>query len=83
VSGVEVTVYPLIGNSGPVPEVGPPLATTNSGPDGKFRFQELPGGPIVVTFEPPSSSPYAGTWSSWTIYSDSGRYPWWVVLPTK
>ena len=83
VAGVEVTVYQILDDSGPLPDVGPPVATTHSGSDGKFAVQNLPGGPIVVTFEPPSSSPYAGTWSSWTIYSDSGQYPWWVVLPTK
>jgi hypothetical protein len=83
VSGVEVTVYQVISQAGPLPEVGPPLATTLSGSDGKFAFQGLPGGPIVVTFEPPSSGPYAGTWSSSTIHAGSGDYPWWVVLPTK
>ena len=83
VSGVEITVYQVLEDSGPLPEVGPPVATTVTGADGKFLLPALPGGPIVVTFEPPSSGPYEGTWSSWSIHADSGDYPWWVVLPTR
>lgn len=83
VSGVEVTVYQILEDSGPVPEVGPPIANTITGVDGKFELTDLPGGPIVVAFEPPSAGPYAGTWSSWAIHAASGDYPWWVVLPKK
>ena len=83
VAGVEVTVYQILEDSGPVPQVGPPIANTITGIDGKFALQGLPGGSIVVAFEPPSAGPYAGTWSSWVIHAGSGDYPWWVVLPTK
>jgi hypothetical protein len=85
VAGVEITVYQVIESNLPVypPMVGPPIASTISGVDGKFALPGLPGGPIVVTFEPPSSGAYAGTWSSWVIHANSGDYPWWVVLPLK
>ena len=83
VAGVEITVYQVLDSSGPVPEVGPPIANTISGADGKFLLTDLPGGPVVVTFEPPSSGPYAGTWSSSVIHAASGFHPWWVVLPLK
>ena len=83
VAGVEITVYQILDDSGPVPEVGPPIANTISGVDGKFSLMGLPGGPVVVTFEPPSSGPYAGTWSSSVIHGGSGDHPWWVVLPLK
>lgn len=83
IAGVEVTVYQVLDDSGPVPEVGPPIANTITGVDGKFSFPGLPGGPIVVAFEPPSAGVYAGTWSSWVIHAGSGDYPWWVVLPRK
>ena len=62
VAGVEVTVYQILDDSGPVPQVGPPIATTITGADGKFSLAGLPGGPVVVTFEPPTGGPYAGTW---------------------
>jgi hypothetical protein len=83
VAGVEVTAYPVTGTSGPLPDVGPAIATTVTDANGRFSLPSLPGGPIVVTFEPPSSSPYAGTWSSTVITAQSDRWPWWVVLPTK
>lgn len=85
VSGVEITVYRVIDSNLPVypPQVGPPIATTMTDSDGKFSLPALPGGAVVVTFEPPSSGPYAGTWSSTVIHAGSGDHPWWVVLPIR
>lgn len=85
VAGAEITVYPVIDSNLPVypPQVGPPIATTITGADGKFSLPGLPGGPVAVTVEPPSGSPYAGMWISTVIHSGSGEYPWWVVLPRK
>jgi hypothetical protein len=83
IAGVEITVYPVLDESGPLPEVGPPIASTATGADGKFSLPDLPGGPVVVTFEPPAASAYAGTWSTTVIHGGSGDHPWWVVLPRK
>jgi hypothetical protein len=83
VVGAEVTVYPMLQEGSPHPEVGPAIATTTTDANGRFAFTALPGGPVVVTVEPPASGPYAGTWSTSVIHAGSGDHPWWMVLPTK
>jgi len=80
VSGAVITAYPVVAMNGAEPQLGDPIASTQSGGDGKFTLPSLEAGDYVVTVLPPAGSGYSGVWLIGKIHSGSGDYPWWVVL---
>lgn len=82
VAGVVVKAYPVTGGTQASPTLGEVAATVTTGADGKFQLPQLTG-EFVVTFTPPSTSPYAGVWVTAHTSTQSDDYPWWVILPFK
>jgi hypothetical protein len=81
--GVRVTALPVTDLSASPPKTAAAAADVITNANGEFTLPELPGGPYVVTFTPPTSSPYQGAWVMATISSSSADYPWWVTLFKK
>ena len=83
ISGVVVSIYPRLAdvNGQVTPGVLAGSATTDA--QGLFQLPTLPAGEYVVTFVPPTSGAYKGTYSIGSLRSNSSTYPWWVVLPKK
>ena len=84
IAGVTVTIYPRIEStlSSQIP-VGPAAGTAVTNAQGLFQLPVLPAGEYVVTFVPPAGSIYQGVYAFGPLRSNSGEYPWWVVLPKK
>jgi hypothetical protein len=84
IAGVTVTIYPRIEStlSSQIP-VGPAAGSSVTNAQGQFQLPVLPAGEYVVTFVPPAGSGYQGVYAFGPLRSNSGDYPWWVVLPKK
>ena len=83
VAGTVITAYPHTGWVGSEPTVGPAAASVTADANGFFQTPTIPGGEYVVTFVPPSSSPFRGVFVMTTIFSGSSTGTWWVLLPFK
>jgi hypothetical protein len=83
ISGVVVTIFERKAGTGDTVAVGDAKGTVTTGTDGKFQLPTLPAGEYVVTFVPPSGSPYHGAYAFGPLRQNSGEYPWWVVLAKK
>lgn len=83
VPGVVVSIYPRIADVNGQVTVGELAGSSTTGTDGLFQLPTLPAGEYVVTFVPPSSSVYKGSYSVGSLRNNSSSYPWWVVLPRK
>jgi hypothetical protein len=83
-AGVTVTIYPRIEStlSSQIP-VGPAAGSSVTNAQGLFQLPVLPAGEYVVTFVPPAGSVHQGVYAFGPLRSNSGDYPWWVVLPKK
>jgi hypothetical protein len=81
-ANVEVTAYAKLSGS-TVPTLGPAAATVVTNASGVFQLPLLPGGEYVVTFRPPSTSPYQGQWATAIAHAGSGEHAWWVVLTPR
>ena len=84
IAGVTVTIYPRIESalSSQIP-VGNAAGTAVTNAQGLFQLPVLPAGEFVVTFVPPAGSIYQGVYAFGPLRSNSGEFPWWVVLPKK
>lgn len=81
-ANVTVTAYPAkLTDSDP--KLGSPVATITTNATGEFTFPTLPGGLYVVTFMPPSGVEYQSAWTLATAHSQSGDWPWTIMLPMK
>jgi hypothetical protein len=80
---VVVTAYPLLGWTGNTPQLGSAVAVRNTDATGHFEFSTLAGGEYVVTFVPPPSSAYRGSYVTTRIHSGSSEGTWWVFLPFR
>jgi len=81
-ANVSVTAYPAeLTNA--EPKLGPATATVLTNGEGQFTFSTLPGRLYVVTFVPPSGSPYASGWTQATANPQSGDRSWTIMLRAK
>ena len=81
-ANVSVTAYPAeLTDSDP--KLGPPVSTVTTNATGEFTFPTLPGGLYVVTFVPPSGAEYESVWTLATAHSQSGDWPWTIMMPMK
>jgi hypothetical protein len=84
IAGVVVTIYERKQSGGAdTVAVGNAKGSVTTGADGKFTLPTLPAGEYVVTFVPPSNSPYHGAYAFGPLRENSSDYPWWVVLAKK
>jgi hypothetical protein len=77
-----VTAYERDDRNGQV-AAGAQVASVVTNAQGFFRLPTLPGGPYVVTFVPPASSPYRGGWTTAYAWRQSGESQWYIMLPLK
>ena len=81
-ANVRVTIYQEIQTAnGPL--TGTEMGSVVTGVDGLFTLPTLASGAYVVTFVPPSTSPYHGVYAFGYLTANSSNYPWWVVLGKK
>jgi hypothetical protein len=81
IANVKVTIYQGVQTASGV-TTGTEQGSVVTDASGQFTLPTLPGGLYVVTFVPPTGSPYHGVYAFGTLSSVSGTYPWWVVLGT-
>jgi len=79
VANVQVTAYQRHTDG----SAGDMAGSTTTNANGEWQLATLPGGEYVVTFVPPSSSPYQGVWVTATASPSSHEWPWWVTLPKR
>ena len=78
-ANVTVTAYPAeLTNADP--KLGPAAASVTTNAAGQFTFGTLPGRLYVVTFTPPTGSPYQSVWTIATAHPNSGDWPWVIML---
>ena len=83
IAGAIIKAYPVT-SSNPL-TLADPVASVTTDAEGRFELPELPGGEYVVTVEPPAQAAqtYHGQWLRGPIGTNSGDYPWWVVLAKR
>lgn len=80
---VRVTIYPRLSTNASDMSVGPAAGSVLTDAQGQFTLPTLPAGDYVVTFVPPESSIYRGSYAWGPLRSNSGQFAWWVVLTKK
>jgi hypothetical protein len=83
IAGVVVTIYERKTGGADTVAVGDAKGSVTTAADGKFTLPVLPAGEYVVTFVPPSGSPYHGAYAFGPLRENSSDFPWWVVLAKK
>lgn len=83
IPGVVVSIYPRLADVNGQVTPGTLAGSVTTDAAGLFQLPTLPAGEYVVTFVPPSTSEYKGTYSIGSLRSNSNNYPWWVRLPKK
>lgn len=83
VAGVVVTIYPRLADLNGQITMGAAAGSTTTNVQGLFTLPTLPAGEYVVTFVPPPSSIYRGSYVFGPLRSNSNLFPWWVVLTKK
>lgn len=83
IAGAKITVYPFLGYEGNEPKLGAAVAEFTSASDGTFQSPQIAGGNYAVTFVPPASSAYKGTWVTTTVHQHLNDGTWWIVLQPK
>ena len=83
IAGVKVTLYQRQAGTGDAVTAGAEVATTVTGTDGKFQLPVVPAGQYVVTFVPSDQNVYYGVYVHGMVYSNTGDWPWWIVLHNK
>jgi hypothetical protein len=82
IANVVVTIYSLgLKSTTDTLGVGPEVARTSTDASGQFQTPTLPGAFYIVTFTPPSGSPYHGVYVVATAYTRSADLEWFIVLP--
>ena len=82
--GVVIRIHPVLGDDDPAaPTLGPVVATLTTDANGRFTTPVVGSTSLghVLTFTPPSGSPYAAVWTRTQFWSNSAATPWWVMLP--
>lgn len=82
IEDARVTAFVRAEASGEV-VAGRQVATVLTDAQGFFRLPTLPAGEYVVTFVPPSTSPYRGGWTIAEAWQQSGDSPWFIMLQRK
>ena len=82
IEDARVTAFVRAEASGEV-VAGRQVATVLTDAQGFFRLPTLPAGEYVVTFVPPSTSPYRGGWTIAEAWQQSGDSPWFIMLSRK
>jgi hypothetical protein len=82
IEGARVTAFVRAESNGEV-VAGRQVATVLTNGQGFFRMPTLPAGAYIVTFLPPSTSPYRGGWTTAEAWQQSGDSPWYIMLPRK
>jgi hypothetical protein len=82
IEGARVTAFVRAEANGEV-VAGRQVAVVMTNADGFFRLPTLAAGEYVVTFVPPSTSPYRGGWTTAQAWQQSGDSPWYVMLLRK
>jgi hypothetical protein len=82
IEGARVTAFVRAEANGDV-VAGRQVATVLTNDQGFFRMPTLPAGAYVVTFVPPSTSPYRGGWTTAEAWQQSGDSPWYIMLSRK
>ena len=80
--GARVTAFVRV-DTGDGVAAGRQVASVVTNAQGFFQLPTLPGGEYVVTFVPPSASPYRGGWTVAAAWQQSGDSPWYIMLPRK
>ena len=83
IAGVVVTIYPRLADVNGQITMGPAAGSTTSDALGLWTLPTLPAGEYVVTFVPPASSIYLGSYAFGPLRSNSSQFGWWVVLNKK
>lgn len=79
VANVRIVAYARQANG----EAGEAVASTTSSSVGEWQLPTMPNGEYIVTFTPPSGSPYQGVWVTARAHAHSHEWPWWVTLPRR
>ena len=82
IANVSVTIYQEVRTAAGI-QAGTEMGSVLTNTAGQFTLPMLPAGDYVVTFVPPSDSPYHGMYASGPLNGNSPDYPWWVVLSKR
>ncbi|MEO7995830.1 MAG: hypothetical protein ABI852_00210 [Gemmatimonadaceae bacterium] len=83
IADVRVTIYPRLSTNPSDMTVGPAAGSVLTDAQGQFTLPTLPAGEYVVTFVPPESGAYRGSYAFGPLRSNSGQFAWWIVLNKK
>lgn len=83
IADVRVTIYPKLSATPGDMSVGPAAGSVLTDNQGQFTLPTLPAGEYVVTFVPPESGVYRGSYAYGPLRSNSSQFAWWVVLNKK
>ncbi len=82
IEGARVTAFVLVATADTL-VAGRQAATVLTNAQGFFQLPTLPAGRYIVTFVPPSGSPYRGAWTTAEAWRQSGDRPWHIMLARR